>query len=126
MVVKRINNDELYHHGVKGQRWGHRKQRVLLGRRRGRMTPVSSTSSNTSSRYRKFTPQEARARNRKVTAAATGIIAGGIAGSVAAYNVGSSMYKKFKNKRMTKALVDKGREIFVQSRRVSYAALPKY
>lgn len=25
MIVKRIN-DELYHHGVKGQRWGHRKQ----------------------------------------------------------------------------------------------------
>lgn len=26
MIVKRIN-DELYHHGVKGQRWGHRKSR---------------------------------------------------------------------------------------------------
>lgn len=26
MIVKRIN-DELCHHGVKGQRWGHRKQR---------------------------------------------------------------------------------------------------
>ncbi len=25
MVVKRINNDELYHHGVKGQRWGVRR-----------------------------------------------------------------------------------------------------
>ena len=24
MVVKRIRNDELYHHGVKGQRWGVR------------------------------------------------------------------------------------------------------
>ena len=113
MVVRRIQSDELYHHGVKGQRWGHRKQRVLLGRRRGRMTPTPS-SNNASSRYKKFTPQEARSRNRKVTAAATGIIAGGIAGSVAAYNVGSSMYKKFNNKRMTKALVDKGREIFVQ------------
>ena len=27
MIVKRINDEELYHHGVKGQRWGHRKQR---------------------------------------------------------------------------------------------------
>lgn len=25
MVVKRIKSDELYHHGVKGQRWGVRK-----------------------------------------------------------------------------------------------------
>lgn len=25
MVVKRINNDELYHHGVKGQKWGVRR-----------------------------------------------------------------------------------------------------
>ena len=25
MEVRRINNEELYHHGIKGQRWGVRR-----------------------------------------------------------------------------------------------------
>ena len=32
MVVRRISNDELYHHGVKGQRWGIRRYQNYDGR----------------------------------------------------------------------------------------------
>lgn len=37
-----VNKDELSHYGVKGMKWGVRKQRVLLGRRRGQSQELST------------------------------------------------------------------------------------
>lgn len=45
MIVKRIN-DELYHHGVKGQRWGHRKQRYGDIRDTGGSRPKNTTGNS--------------------------------------------------------------------------------
>ena len=61
MVVRRLKDDELYHHGVKGMRWGHRKQRVLVGRRRGRM---SDNKEATKPALSKFNKDDAKKRKR--------------------------------------------------------------
>lgn len=45
MIVKRMN-DELYHHGVKGQRWGHRKQRYGDIRDTGGSRPKNTTGNS--------------------------------------------------------------------------------
>lgn len=39
-------NDELYHHGVKGQRWGHRKQRYGDIRDTGGSRPKNTTGNS--------------------------------------------------------------------------------
>lgn len=126
MIVRYLPSNELYHHGVKGQKWGVRKQRILLGRRRrSGLSSDSSSLSKSSSRYKRYTPEEARARNRKVTATATGIVAAGIVGSIAAYQTGTVLYNKYKKKKLSGHAIAKGREIFEASTRV-VKALPKY
>ena len=46
-IIEKPSLDELYHHGVKGQKWGIRKQRPTLGLARRRVS-TGSTSSRTS------------------------------------------------------------------------------
>lgn len=121
MVVRRIQNDELYHHGVKGQRWGHRKQRELIGRRRGSRPIQSSTTSFASKRQRSGVQRFSDFASRKSTQRAfkaTAIASASVATGLAAYN----LYKK---KKINPLMIDKGREVFVASYR-TMKALPKY
>jgi hypothetical protein len=46
MEVKRLDSNELYHHGVKGQRWGHRKQRYGDIRDTGGSRPKNTTGNS--------------------------------------------------------------------------------
>lgn len=46
MEVKRLDSNELYHHGVKGQRWGHRKQRYGDIRDTGNSRPRNTTGNS--------------------------------------------------------------------------------
>lgn len=46
MEVRRLDSNELYHHGVKGQRWGHRKQRYGDIRDTGNSRPRNTTGNS--------------------------------------------------------------------------------
>lgn len=104
MVVRRLqeNPNELYHHGVKGMRWGHRKQRVLVGRRRGRATPYTSsrpvsTSTRTSAASGTGKPKvKMRHKMDKVQRRLGAVVAAGSAASL-----GLAAYNYYKNKTAT-------------------------
>ena len=51
-----INNGELYHWGVKGMRWGHKKG------------PKTSSNHQTTKQKRELTPEEKKARGKKIAA----------------------------------------------------------
>lgn len=92
MPVYRINDDELYHHGVKGQRWGHRKQRVLVGRsRRGRQLQNTTNSSNN-----QVTKKKMRNKLDKPQKLLLGLATAGVAASAALY--GRDYIKKHSSK----------------------------
>lgn len=121
MIVRKLpSNDELYHHGVKGQKWGVRKQRFPLGTRRRRMEPISDTTSRpkrprtASQRFRDTISKNSTKRAIKAVAITT-----------LAAKSGHVAYKLYKKKKINRAMVEKGREIFVNSYRVMNA-LPKY
>lgn len=103
MVVRRIQNDELYHHGVKGQRWGHRKQRELIGRRRSSRPIQSSTTSFASKRQRsgvqRFSDTMSKKRTLKIVG---GVVGGLVAANLAMYGLGyiESHGSKIKHVRM--------------------------
>ena len=72
-------NGELYHHGVKGMRWGHRK-------------PIISTEG--SPNHKPLTQQEKQARNRKI---ATGVAIAAVGVAATGVAIYAIKHKKFKD-----------------------------
>ena len=104
MIVRRINNDELYHHGVKGQRWGHRKQRQLVGKKRG--TAKVKTK-------KELTPEQKK--DRKTTARVLGIAVAteaAIIGSAFAYDYIKKKRGKSMGSPEVKSAASAGKQFF--------------
>lgn len=67
-----INKGELYHYGVPGMKWGHKRG------------PKSPSKSNQTKTKKELTPEQKQARNKKIAA---GVLAGVGAATVAAVAV---------------------------------------
>lgn len=95
MVVRRIPN-ELYHHGVKGQKWGVRKQRELVGRQK-RIQTISNDGVNSQKRQRTRSQRISDTLAKKKTQRIIGGVIGGlVAANVAMYGIG--YYQKHSGK----------------------------
>lgn len=79
-----IVNGELYHHGVKGMRWGVRRYQ----NKDGSLTPAG--------KKRELTEEERKARNKKI-AKGVAIGIGATAATAAATVGGVALYKRIKN-----------------------------
>lgn len=99
---KYVHTDELYHHGIKGQRWGVRRSQSTLDRLAGRvnkakeketayrnkLTAITSRENINSSDRKRF---EYRNRNlaARVGTTATGVVAGRLVADVISGNIGN-------------------------------------
>lgn len=104
MIYEIQNTDYFMHYGVPGMRWGHRKQRISLGRRVGRNKQVVKQStkqagSNSQSERRKKNVKKAL----KIGAAVAGT-------ALAAY--GGYKLHKFINTKSNKIQREKGEKAF--------------
>ena len=99
------NTDELYHHGVLGMRWGHRKVKQTSNSIRTNKMKTSSNNSNNSKKTKKLS---------KGQKAAIGIaaVAAALAVGYAAYRIGKAYKQKVNN---GKKVIDKLKKMSIDS-----------
>lgn len=94
-----LDENTLAHYGVPGMKWGHRKQRVLVGRREKRYNtgtlnrPVNTRTSKSSSK--KHLTDQQKQRLKKVAIGA-GIAAGTAAAAYGGYKLNKAAIKRAK------------------------------
>lgn len=87
-----MNEDYLCHHGVKGMKWGRRKQKVSSG--------VKKTGSKKISNKQKKTLSKANKEKVKKVAKTAAVVAGSAAAATALAAIGSIAYKNYVDSHM--------------------------
>lgn len=82
----------LAHHGVKGMKWGVRKEYVPVGQREASYQEMPQTRPQTVSAIRDASPEKVQSTGRKVAKGL--LIAGGVAAALAGIAGGVVAYKK--------------------------------
>lgn len=110
-----MNNDELYHHGVKGMKWGHRKkynkpgESGLVGAGRAAKAAASRTGRSAQAKVQqikqKLSTPEAKAKMKKAA-----IVGAAVAGTALAV-YGGYKFNKYVKSESTKINIQNGRKI---------------